>query len=66
MTLTVKTAAATLDLFLQHYKTDSPLGIYLMATLENLQLELGVRHCPFQYDFDKWGALAIESWIKSL
>ena len=51
---------------LQHYGTESPLGLYLTATLENLQLELGVRRCPFEYDFQKWGELATDSWIKAL
>ena len=42
-----KTAAATINLYFQHYGTDSPLSIYLMATPEKLHLELGVRHCLF-------------------
>ena len=59
--LTCETAGATLNSLLQHYGTETPLGIYLMATLENLQVELGVQHCPLRYDFKKWGELATHS-----
>ena len=52
--------------FLQHYGTATPLGIYLKGSLENLQLELGVQHCPFKYNFEKWGHLATDCWVKSL
>ena len=53
--LTCETAGATLNSLLQHYGTETALGIYLMAMLENIQVELGVQHCPLQYDFKKWG-----------
>ena len=42
------------------------LGHFLTASIENLQLELGVAGCPFKYDFDIWGELATDSWVKSL
>ena len=29
-------------------------------------MELGVQHCPLQYDFKKWGELATHSWIKGI
>ena len=48
--LTTSTAAATINSFLQHYQMDTALGITLTAAIENLQLELGVRDCPFKYD----------------
>ena len=41
--LVTETTSATLNSFLQHYNTDSALGITLSATLENLQLKLGVQ-----------------------
>ena len=41
--LIIEAAAASLNLFLQHYGTDTFLGTYLTASIENLQLELGVR-----------------------
>ena len=55
-----------INMFLQHYGTESTLGIFLTATIENLQLELGVTGCPFTYDFSIWKDLATNSWIKSL
>ena len=55
-----------INMFLQHYETESTLGIFLTATLENLQLELGVTGCPFTYDYSIWKDLATDSWIKSL
>ena len=64
--LTAEATAASLNLFLQHYGTDTSLGTYLTTTIENLQLELGVTGCPFQYDYSVWNGLATDSWIKSL
>ena len=43
------------------------VGITLTTTLENLQLELGVRKCPLLYDYITWSGLATGScWTKSL
>ena len=64
--LTCETTGATLNSLLQHYGTETPLGIYLTASLENMQIELGVQHCPFLYDFNKWGDLATDCWVKAL
>ena len=61
-----ETTTANLNSFLQYYNTDSALGITFSATLENLQLELGVRGCPLHYDYDIWIGLTTNSWIKSL
>ena len=41
--LVTETTATTLNSFLQHYNTDFMLGTTIQATLENLQLELGIR-----------------------
>ena len=49
--LTCETTGATLNSLLQHYGTETPLGIYLTTLLEKIQVELGVRDCPFSYDF---------------
>ena len=46
--LTVEATATLLNLFLQHYGTDTTLGTYLTTTVENMQLELGVAGCPFE------------------
>ena len=64
--LTTEATAESLNMFLQHYGTESSLGIFLTATIENLQLELGVTGCPFTYDYSIWKDLATDSWIKSL
>ena len=50
--LVTETTAATLNLSLQCYNTNSALKITLSATLENLQLELVVKGFPLHYDYD--------------
>ena len=57
---------AGLSMLLQHYKVDSALGTTLQAVIEHLQLELGVNDCPLHYDFQVWGILATDSWVKFL
>ena len=65
--ITTETTSATINSFLQHYGTETPLGITLHAALvEYLQVEIGVRGCPLTYDFGIWGELATDSWVKSL
>ena len=64
--LTTETTAATLISFLQHYNTDLAVGITLTTTIENLQLELGVKKIPLLYDYNRRSGLATNSWIKSL
>ena len=64
--LTIEATAEALNMFLQHYETSSTLGTFLTASIENLQLELGVSGCPFSYEFDVWESLATDSWVKSL
>ena len=38
----------------------------MTASLENLQLEMGVSGYPLNYDYGLWGELATDSWVKSL
>ena len=64
--ITTETSAATINMMVQHYGTDSALGITLQASLENLQLELGVTRCPLHYNFKIWDDLASHSWVKAL
>ena len=64
--MTVDATAASLNLFLQHYGTDTLLGTYLTTLIENLQLELGVIGCLFAYGNNVWNGLATDSWVKSL
>ena len=64
--LTTETTTATLNSFLQHYNTNTVLGVTLSVTLRNLQLELGVQDSPLIYDDDAWENFVTPSWIKSL
>ena len=64
--LTTETTIATLNSFLQHYGTSSSFGITLLASMEHLQMELGVQECPFNYEYDTWQHLATDSWVKAL
>ncbi len=63
--LIVKMALATANVFLQHYGSNSTFEVTLHAMLENLQLELGVQGYPLEYNFDQWGGMAMDSWIKA-
>ena len=64
--LTTKTTEANLNTFLQHYNTDSAVGITLIMTLENLQLEPRVTKFPLLHNYDTWSGLTTNSWVKSL
>jgi sentrin-specific protease 1 len=64
--LTTEVTAATLNSFLQHFGTNTLIGTTLQAALEYLQLELGVEDCPLSYDFNTWGHLATDTWVKAL
>ena len=63
---TIEATAASLNAFLQHYGTNTSIGIYLTASIKNLQLEIGVAGCPFDHDYETWHELATDSWVKSL
>ena len=64
--LPIKATAASLNAFLQHYGTNTSIGIYLTASIENLQLKMGVAGCLFDYNYEIWHELATDSWVKSL
>ena len=64
--LPIKTTAASINSFLQHYGTKTNLGLYLTALIENLQHELGVSRCQFEYGYDTRNGLATDSWVKLL
>jgi hypothetical protein len=38
----------------------------LYASLRYLQLQLGMPHNPFTLDYNRWGYLALLSWVKML
>ena len=59
--LPIEMTAASINSFLQHYGTKTNLGLYLTASIENLQLELGVSRYPFEYDYDTWNEPATDS-----
>ena len=59
--LTTQTTTTALNSFLQHYGTESNLGVTLTAAIENMQLEPGVHDCPLNYDYNTWGMLATDS-----
>jgi hypothetical protein len=50
----------------QHYHIPSNISKKLDMSLWYLQLELGMPHNPFTLDYDKWGYLALLSWVKML
>ena len=64
--IATKTTAATINSFLRHYNMSLSIDVTLQACLENLQLKLGVQDNPLPYDCSIWGALATDSWVKSL
>ena len=62
--LPIEVITASLNSFSQHYKTELDLGIFLMVSIENLQIELGTARCPFEYNYNIWKDLAIDSWVQ--
>lgn len=54
-----------INLFLQHYDSPFDLGITLRATMELLQLEVGLRDCPLLHPFEPYGKLATHCWFRS-
>ena len=59
--LTIEVTTASLNAFLQPYGTDTSIGIYLTASIKNLQLEMGVAGCLFDHDYETWHKLATDS-----
>merc|ERR1711983_279962 len=64
--LPVEATVCSINLFLQHYGSESNLGLTIKASLQELQMELGVTGNPLEYDFDVWGVLAEDTWVKHL
>jgi hypothetical protein len=54
-----------INLFLQHYDSPYDIGITLRATMELVQLEAGLRDCPLNHSFQKYGAGVTHSWFRS-
>jgi len=55
-----------LHLFLEHANSTSSKGILIHASLEFLQLELGMHTNLFLLPYDTWNFLATDCWIKML
>ena len=51
----VAATIASINAFLQHYGAPTNLGVTLQASIEALQLKLGVPDNPFKYPFEVWG-----------
>ena len=66
LNLPMETTAAQINCLLQDYGTNTALGDTMAATMEHLQLEIGVEGCPLDYSFEKYGSLATNTWAKSL
>jgi len=63
--LLVEVVIARVNLFLQHYKTQSSLGTKLTISLECLQLEAGFNCCPLSMPFEPMGPLTTHCWCRS-
>ena len=57
---------ARTNLFLQHYKSPSAVGMSLTSSLEHLQLEAGYDNCPLYHPFHSLGELTTPCWTKYL
>ena len=57
---------AALKLFLEFSNTAWPEHMLIQTSLEYLQLEVGSGVKVLQVDFNHWGFLATECWLKSL
>ena len=63
--LAVEQHICRINLFCQHYGSQSTIGKKLLASTHWLQLQIGCTGCPLLEDYDTWGHLAPLSWIKS-
>ena len=57
---------ARINLFLQHFRSDTVVGTSLMSTLEHLQLETGFDNCPLNRPYKPLGPFTTQCWIQSL
>ena len=57
---------ARINLFLQHFRSDTVVGKSLMSTLEHLQLETGFDNCPLNRPYKPLGPFTTRCWIQSL
>jgi hypothetical protein len=64
--LPVEQLICRVNMQMQHYHTSTNLSRKLDASLQYLQLQLGMSHNPLLLDYDTWGHLAPLSWVKML
>ena len=62
----VEQTICCLNMLLQHYGVPSTLGKKFQASLECLQLEVGVNVNPLTISYDIYGSLATTCWVKTL
>jgi hypothetical protein len=63
--LAMEVTIARINSFVQHFSTDSIIGVTLMTSMEYLQLELGCNTCPLSESYEHFGMLATRSWLKA-
>lgn len=57
---------ASINLFLQHYHSGTPVGKKLQFSLEELMLEVSTNRCPLVEPFAPLGPGCVHSWVKCL
>jgi hypothetical protein len=62
----VEQTICCLNMLLQHYGVPSTLGKKFQASIECLQLEVGVNVNPLTVSYDIYGSLATTCWVKTL
>lgn len=55
-----------ISFFYQYYATDTNEGVLLRASLEHLQLKIGIGSPVLESHFGRYGCLATHSWLKSV
>lgn len=66
LSLPIEQVISRTNIFIQHYRTPTSLGRKMDMTLHWLQLQLGHSGNPILLDYNIWGQLATDSWIKAL
>ena len=48
------------------FRTNIDLGHLLKMSYDCMSMELGLPHCPFQYDYQRYSGCVTHSWMKHL
>ena len=54
-----------IDLFLQHFRSNSAVGRALSVSLEHMQIEAGTRVCPLSTSYQPFGPFTTPCWGRS-